>query len=239
VAGVTDRSLFGLGTDESVWLGCAELGHLDGGPVVLPDSGRVVVVVPHPDVEVLGGRGATAALVGLGARVVLVAVTRGEASTPEGAEELRSVRPCESSSAAARRGTTPSVVRSPRLPDGRVRLRDVEAPLVSLLRPGDLVLAPWAHDGHPDHDEVGLAAERVCEGAEAPLWASLVRAWHWAQPSEFPWDKARRIELDDAMARRKREAMECFTSQITGPEPILSSGTVRRLRRDSEVFVAP
>ena len=238
MAGVTD-SLFGLGADESVWLGCADFGHLDGGPVVLPDSGRVVEVVPHPAVEVLGAGGTTAALVGLGARVVLVAVTDGEASTPGGADELRTVRPCESSRAAARLGTTPWVVYSLRLPDGRVRLRVVEAPLVSLLRPGDLVLAPWAHDGHPDHDEVGLAAERACDGAEARLWAYLVWAWHWAQPSELPWDKARRTELDDATARRKREAVQCFTSQLTGPEPILSVNTVRRLTRDFEVFVAP
>ena len=110
---------------------------------------------------------------------------------------------------------------------------------MSLLRPGDLVLAPWAHDGHPDHDEVGLAAERACDGAEARLWAYLVWAWHWAQPSELPWDKARRTELDDATARRKREAVQCFTSQLTGPEPILSVNTVRRLTRDFEVFVAP
>lgn len=98
---MTDRSLVGLGTDESVWLGCAELGHLDRGPVVLLDSGRVVVVAPHPEI------------------------------------------------------------------------------------------------------------------------------------------KARRIELDDATARREREAVGCFTSQLTGPEPILSRSTVRRLRRDFEVFVAP
>ena len=71
---------------------------------------------------------------------------------------------------------------------------------------------------------------------EARLLAYLVWAWHWAQPGEIPWEKACRVELDDAVTRRKREAVQCFASQLTGPEPILSSHTVRRLTRDFEVF---
>lgn len=197
------------------------------------------MVAPHPDDEVLGAGGTTAGLAAQGARVILVAVTDGEASAPERAEELRSVRPRESARAASMLGTTPYMTYSLRLPDSRVRAEDVEAPLVSLLEPGDLVLAPWARDGHTDHDEVGLAAERTCQRADARLLAYLVWAWPWAQPSELPWEKARRVELDDATARRKRMAVQCFTSQLTGPRPILSGSTVRRLTRNFEVFVAP
>ena len=61
------------------------------------------------------------------------------------------------------------------------------------------------------------------------LLAYLVWAWHWAQPGEIPWEKACRVELDGAVSRRKREAVQCFTSQLTGPKPILSARTVRRL----------
>jgi LmbE family N-acetylglucosaminyl deacetylase len=120
-----------------------------------------------------------------------------------------------------------------------VRAEHVEEAMVSLLEPRDLVLAPWAHDGHPDHDQVGMAAERASQRAGASLLAYLVWAWHWAQPSEIPWEKACRVELDDATASRKREAVQCFTSQLAGPEPILSAGIVRRLTRDFEVFLSP
>ncbi len=239
MAGLTKHSLDGIGNDESVWLACAELRCLDRCAVEPPDSGRVVVIAPHPDDEILGAGGTTAALAARGARVVLIAVTDGEASTPERAEELRKIRPRESARAAARLGTTPYVRHSLKLPDGHVRAKDVEAPLVSLLQPGDLVLAPWAQDGHPDHDEVGLAAARACQRADVRFLAYLVWAWHWAQPSELPWEKAFRVELDDATAWRKRRAVQCFTSQLTGPEPVLSATTVRRLTRDFEVFVAP
>ncbi len=170
---------------------------------------------------------------------MVIAVTDGEASAPERAEELRSVRPRESARAAVALGMTPSLSYALGLPDGRVRAHDVEALLVPLLQPGDLVLAPWAHDGHPDHDEVGRAAQYACTEVGARLLAYLVWAWHWAQPGELPWEKACRVELDGAVARRKREAVQCFASQLTGPKPILSSHAVQRLTRDFEVFLSP
>ncbi len=233
------RSLEGRGTDESVWLACSELRRLGPCSVEPPDSGRVVVIAPHPDDEVLGAGGTTATLALQGARIVLVTVTDGEASAPERAEELRKVRPRESARAAATLGMTPSLSYALGLPDGRVRAHDVETRLVSLLEPGDLVLAPWAHDGHPDHDEVGRAAQCACAEVDARLLAYLVWAWHWAQPGDVPWAKACRVELDDAVAWRKRKAVQCFASQLTGPEPILSSRTVRRLTRAFEVFLSP
>ena len=85
---LTDRSLDGLGTDESVWSACTELRGLTPCSVPPPDSGRVVVVAPHPDDEVLGAGGALASLAARGTRVLLVAVTEGEASTPERARGI-------------------------------------------------------------------------------------------------------------------------------------------------------
>jgi LmbE family N-acetylglucosaminyl deacetylase len=238
VADLKARSLEGRGTDESVWLTCPELRRLEPWSLELPSSGRVVVIAPHPDDEVLGAGGTTATLGLEGARIVLVAVTNGEASAPGRAEELRKLRPRESAQAAAL-GTTPSLSYALGLPDGRVRAQDVEALLVPLLEPRDLVLAPWADDGHLDHDEVGWAAQCACAEAGARLSAYLVWAWHWAQPEELPWEKACRVELDDAVAKRKRQAVQCFVSQLAGPQPILSSRTVRRLTRDFEVFLSP
>ena len=105
---------------------------------------------------------------------------------------------------------------------------------------------PVTLSGHRGHTTVTPTMTRLGWQPNPParelrrgFWAYLVWSWHWAQPSELPLDKARRIELDDATARRKREAVQCFTSQLTGPEPILSASTVRRLTRDFEVFVAP
>jgi LmbE family N-acetylglucosaminyl deacetylase len=239
MATLTEHSLEGSGTPESVWSACDELRRLAACRLTVPESGRLVVVAPHPDDEVLGAAGACSTLAEQGARIVLVAVTDGEASTPDRREELRRVRPHEAAHAAAVLGTTPYVVHSLGLPDGRVRADEVAPALGTLLQPGDLVLAPWVRDGHPDHDQVGLAAEQACHRGGSSLLAYLVWAWHWAAPSDLPWEKAVRLDLDDAMADRKRRAVACFTSQITGPRPVLSAQILRRLTRSFEVFLSP
>jgi LmbE family N-acetylglucosaminyl deacetylase len=239
VADLKARSLGGRGTDESVWLACSELHRLGVCSVRPPDSCQVVVVAPHPDDEVLGAGGITATLPLQSTRIVWVAVTDGEASAPERAEELRRLRPRGSARAAASLGMTLPLSYALGLPDGRVCARGVETLLASLLEPGDLVLAPWAHDGHPDHDELGRAAQRACAEADGRLVAYLAWAWHWAQPDELPWEKACRVGLDDVVAKRKRKAVQCFAPQLTGPEPILSSSILRQLTRDFGVFLSP
>ena len=182
MADLKARSLEGRGTDESVWLTCPELRRLDPCSLELPGSGRVVVIAPHPDDEVLGAGGTTATLGLQGARIVLVAVTDGEASAPGRAEELRKLRPRESARAAAALGTTPYLSYALGLPDGRVRAHDVEALLVPLLEPGDLVLAPWAARWSSRPRRGGLGRSMCVCGSGARLLAYLVWAWHWAQP---------------------------------------------------------
>lgn len=236
---VTELSLKGSGTDETVWSGCTELQNLELLQLPRPASDKVVVVAPHPDDEVLGAGGISAALAANGVRITLVSVTDGEASHVGRAEELRALRPCESASAAAVLGTRPRQHLSLHLPDGAVDVVAVENALAAVIDPDDLVLAPWEHDGHPDHDHVGVAARRVCQRTGASLLGYLVWAWHWAKPSDLPWSKASRFALGDGITRRKRSAVRCFDSQLSGVDPILSDSTVRRLTRDFEVFLSP
>jgi LmbE family N-acetylglucosaminyl deacetylase len=233
------RSLDGLGTDETVWMASEALRSAPAFPIALPPSGRVVVVAPHPDDEVLGAGGTTALFLTVRAQILLIAVTDGEASAPERAEQLRRIRPLESACAAAALGVTPHASYALRLPDGGVSADTVELALRPLLEPGDLVLAPWVRDGHPDHEATGLGAQRACHATDATLMAYLVWAWHWAQPSELPGEALRRVDLDEVTVRRKRRAVQCFTSQLAGPDPILNDLTVQRLTRDFEVFVSP
>jgi LmbE family N-acetylglucosaminyl deacetylase len=239
VASLTQRSLAGLGTDESVWVGSTALRDVTPLTLGVPTSGRVVVVAPHPDDEVLGAGGTTALLVSRGATVVLVAVTDGEASAPEQADTLRTLRPLESAKAAETLGTTPCLTHRLGLRDGAVAAADVESALRPLLEPGDLLLAPWVCDGHPDHEQTGLGAEQACRVSDVELLEYLVWAWHWARPSDIPWERCGRVDFDDLGTARKRRAVQCFTSQLTGPRPILSKRTVVRLTRHFEVLVAP
>jgi LmbE family N-acetylglucosaminyl deacetylase len=233
-------TLTGPGTPEEIWQDCKELGALAIWTPAKPPSGRVMVIAPHPDDEILGAGGTVALLAAAGSEIWLVAVTDGENSHRGEQGRLRRVRPVESAAAARQLGVTLSETCRLEHPDGAVDEDRLAARLGPLVGPGDLVLAPWWHDGHPDHDRVGRAARAVALAASAHPMSYLVWAWHWASPNDgLPWSRACRVELGPLVARRKAAAVGCFQSQLAGPDPILSPPAVRRLTRRFEVFLAP
>ena len=231
--------LNGGGTAESTWLASPDLFHLPRWNPQPGSSGRVVVIAPHPDDEILGPGGTVARLVALGAEHIVVAVTDGEASHPGRADELRRARALESRQSAKILGTTPALRYRLGLPDGRVQAARLAKCLENVLERGDLVLAPWEGDGHPDHEQAALGARLACAANGANVLAYLVWAWHWASPCQLPWGKARRIELGPELQTKKRAAVRCFTTQIEGTEPILTPEAIDRLTRDFEVLLEP
>jgi LmbE family N-acetylglucosaminyl deacetylase len=231
--------LTGAGTADAMWLAWPLLSELPRWSPVPGSSGRVVVVAPHPDDEILGAGGTVARLVAAGAQHVAIAVTDGEASHPGRTVQLRKTRPGESEAAACVLGTNPTVIHRLGLPDGGVQALPVARALEDLIQPGDLVLAPWRGDGHPDHTQVGLGARIACDARGGELLSYLVWAWHWAEPDELPWAQARRVDLSPDLAQAKRRAVQCFQTQLEGNEPILAPATVTRLTRDFEIFLEP
>lgn len=233
-----DRDLTGLGTPEGVWAASRLPERLP--PWEYPDIRRVVVVAPHPDDEILGPGGTAISLHRRGTALTVVAVTDGEASHPDSAERLRDVRPRESAAARAAAGLANVVEIRLRHADGAVDERALRDQLVALLRPDDLVLAPWEHDGHPDHDAAGRAALSAAHARNVPVAGWLVWTWHWARPdcAEVPWSRARLVALDPFTAHAKKSAAACFESQLGGPTPILPPPVLARLLRPYEVLIA-
>ena len=221
------------GTPEAVWLAA---GWPSGLPAVslgdLCPRGRAVVLAPHPDDEVLGCGGALAALAAAGRPIVVVAVTDGEASHPEGERDLRPIRAAERTEAFRRLGVDPDVVRL-RISDGGVDEDEVVRAVEPLLNQGDVLFAPWACDGHPDHEAVARAASRL----PADRIGYFVWAWHWAKPDDLPKESCSRFRLDAGLLARKRHAVQAFTSQLAGPDPILGPGTLAHLLRPDEVYL--
>jgi len=198
---------------------------------VPPPPRRVVMVAPHPDDEVLGAGGLLQGLQALGVPVSIVAVTDGEAShrrsrriTPA---QLLERRERERRAALEALGLTADVTRLG-LPDGGVeqhedRLTDA---LVPFADDQVVVVAPWCHDGHPDHEATGRAAERACiEGGAAlwqvPIWAKVRAALHAGRP---PGRSA--LVLSPAMRARKCQASACFESQLHPLGPSAVDGPV-------------
>lgn len=247
---VASRAIRGEGTTEVEWSRWPGLAHLPSITLqeLIPQRARTVVVAPHPDDEVLSVGGLLALLAASGRPVEMIAVTDGTAShhgsTEWPVERLARTRPWESQRALHCLGLSIKPERLG-LPDGGLKNLHTElaARLVSLLRPGDVVFTTWRQDGHPDHEAAGEACAKATaimgvRLVEVPVWG-----WHWSRPGDalMPWRRAFKLPLNEEAVRRKRMAVEAFTSQLrrdasTGADAVLRATTVERAARPFEVF---
>ncbi|MDM0109532.1 PIG-L deacetylase family protein [Variovorax sp. J22R24] len=247
---VTDRPIRGQGTSErdwNAWPGLRQLRAATPGQLV-PYGARAVVVAPHPDDEVLSVGGLLAQLARGGTPICVIAVTdgtashRGSADWP--ADRLVRERPQESRNALRCLGIHVEPMRLG-MPDGGLQeLRCLLADrLLPMLDRSDVIFTTWRQDGHPDHEATGHACAFAAARAGARLVEVPVWAWHWAAPGDgrLPWHRASRVGLDADALDRKRQAVQCFKSQLepdasTGAGPILRSTTVERADRPFEVM---
>lgn len=200
-----------------LWRGWLEGMRID--PPVDP-GGLVVVLSAHPDDEVLAIGGWLAAQADADREVVFVTATDGEASHPGSPtitpDELRARRPGELLEALSRLGFDQPDVRRLELPDGgldgcREALAEAVRPLVV---DASLVVAPFAHDGHPDHDALGQVVLDVCP-ASAVVWQLPIWTWAWTVPDGQDWTgSVRRLECTSPGRHRKRRAMAAFATQV-------------------------
>jgi LmbE family N-acetylglucosaminyl deacetylase len=246
-----------VSTDEAVWRGSQELATV---PLVhcetlIATDSRAVIVAPHPDDEVLGCAGLLIHLSRRGNKILLVAVSDGERSHSSqssqssesafSADLLSRLRPAETTQALLRLGVANITIVRAQLPDGGLaqhctQLQDL---LGAYLQPGDTVFASWRHDGHPDHEAVGQASAAAaravaCRLIEIPIWM-----WHWRRPDHhaIPWQRARKLALDDDMQARKKAALACYRSQLepdrsTGNAPILPPEVLAHFHRPFEIY---
>ncbi len=234
------------GTSEAEWLAWTSLQEAPS--LVLPPAGRLVVVAPHPDDEVLGAAGLMRQAVAQGLTVEVVAVTDGEASHPglrRHPSTLRARRRHETLAALGELDLDVAIHRLT-LPDGGVAGREalLLARLTTILDPGALCVSPWRRDGHPDHDATGRASAAACHRTGAVLVEFPVWAWHWATPtSGLPAAALRRLGLSRADQAAKAAAIARFGSQIR-PHPdapddpvVLPPAVLERFRRRFETFI--
>ncbi|WP_336922708.1 PIG-L deacetylase family protein [Aquipuribacter sp. SD81] len=248
----------GAGTPETHWRPwLAGLAAPTAVPPATPPgrAPRVLVLVAHPDDEVLGAGGLLHGLARRGWRVDVVWATDGEASHPgstvvSGAELARRRREesVQARDVLGLDGTTTWLA----LPDSGLlgREADVAAAADRALQDGgvDLVLAPWREDGHPDHEVCGRAAARAAARHGVPLWEVPIWAWHWGTADVLAprWSHAHLVALDEATRTVKAAAVAQFVTQVRplGPaaadRAVLPPEVLARFARDVElVLVTP
>ena len=177
----------------------------------------LVVITAHPYEAVYGAGGLISYMAMQGADVEVLAVTDGNCAASGAIHPAPLQRP------SLRRGDILAAFRRlgvPELRRHRLQLEsgtvgDAQLDLIAALSelvghdcyPGLWCLAPWRHDGHPDHDAVGLAAEAVCQSYNLRLVRYLCTAWEWLQPEDLPWSEVRQFTLSDEVRARKNAAV--------------------------------
>ncbi len=228
------------------WGRVPELGLAnDGKPCT-----RLVVVAAHPDDESLGTGGLIAAAQDAGLAVYVVLLTAGEGSHPGSPT-------CSGPALAQRRLAEAKVALAALAPDaplvflgasdGRVAEveDDVTAALVDLIGDGrhTLLVAPWAHDGHPDHDAAGRAAGAAARRTGARLAQYPIWMWHHLSPDAAPWPQLHRVDLTPEQRERKARAIAAHASQVAplsdrpGDEVLLGADLLAHFADPVEHFV--
>ncbi len=238
----------GPGTPASEWAERPEWEHVPSAD--LDGFDHVLVVAAHPDDETLGAGGLIATAAAADLDVHLFVCTAGEHSHPNSTthrpEDLARLRGSEVKEAlhelAPGAGLTLLNGEDGRLHEHEQGLVDL---LVRLVKDGrrTLIVAPWRHDGHPDHDAAGRAAATTAHRTGATLWEYPIWWWHWARPGEAPWGQLVQLDLTVVATRRRRRALAQHRSQTEplsdepGDEALLSSLFVQHFTGPRERFV--
>ncbi|MCA8943791.1 MAG: bacillithiol biosynthesis deacetylase BshB1 [Planctomycetes bacterium] len=179
----------------------------------------VLVLAAHPDDAEIGCGGTIVDLVSRGARVAIVDMSRGEKGTL-GTPEIRAG---EAAAAANVLGVAERIDLG--LPDAELRddARALNAVVEQIrrLRPA-LMLGPTTVDIHPDHAETGRVARRAFFHAGLANFEPGLGPAH--RPARVMFyagnDLIQPTVCVDISAHvaKKRAALECYASQVTGSD---------------------
>lgn len=218
---------------------------LAGARTWSPPDSRTVVVAPHPDDETLGCGALIAEQRRRGREVVVVALTDGDAAyDTDGDEALAARRRDEQRRALSALGVDWSDVVRLGLADGHVAEHEpaVADALADIVRPSDLLVAPWPRDHHPDHEAAGRAAAEAAERHSCDLLFWLFWTWHHTDPDDaFDPDVLRRLEASRWSLAAKERALACHLSQFPTadrPDAILDAALTEPATWGDEFFVA-
>ena len=203
---------------------------------------HTVVVVPHPDDEVLMFGGLIADQIAAGVSIDVVAVTDGEAAYPEIAPvELARRRRCEQRSALRELGDRRVEPIRLGLPDGEVEAHagTVHDAIADLRRPGSIIAAPWHLDHHCDHEAIGRAALEVAAHHGDLLVQGIFWGWHHRTPTDISQPLCR-LRLSDDASRRRWMALQCHASQLRSDDhaPVLDDAALEPMGWPFEYHLA-
>jgi LmbE family N-acetylglucosaminyl deacetylase len=152
---------------------------------------RPLILAPHADDESLGCGGLIAACCAAGQQPVVAILTDGAASHPGSKqyppERLRQVRAAEAGQAVATLGLSSRNLVFFNYPDTALPSSQAVSEQVAMLardRRCTVMLAPWLHDPHCDHESAAIMARETARRARCRLLSYPV--WGWLLPPDQP-----------------------------------------------------
>jgi LmbE family N-acetylglucosaminyl deacetylase len=220
-------------------------------------AGCPMVLAPHPDDESIGCGGLIAACCERGTPPVVMVVTDGAKSHPGSrthpAEKLRAVRESEARAAVSLLGARGEDVVFMRIDDTRSPLdgplfESAVETIAQLARSArcSVILAPWRHDPHCDHESVDAMARAAAVRIGATHLSYPV--WGWTLPEATPlpdetidgWRldiSAHRDVKARAIAAHESQYGDLITDDPNGFR--LPANLLAFSARSFEVFVSP
>jgi LmbE family N-acetylglucosaminyl deacetylase len=206
----------------------------------LAEPRPTVVVSPHPDDETLGAGGLIVMQRSRRIPVELLAVTDGEAAYPD-MPDLGTTRQREQTRAAEALGLISDAIVHLGLRDSNVAGSEAALAdrITEAIDSDTLLVAPWQHDPHPDHEACGRAAAAAARRTGATLVSYFFWTWHRLRPESLAGLPLRRMILSAEARTRRAKALACHRSQLhrnAGP-PILPECFLAPARRPFETFI--
>jgi LmbE family N-acetylglucosaminyl deacetylase len=232
---LSDRSVPAPPTTEHTWIDFLQLM-----PEWMPADQPTVVVVPHPDDETLGAGGMIATQRFRRIPATLLAVTDGEAAYPD-VPDLASTRRSEQTRAAEAPGVASNAIIRFGLRDSAVAESEetLTNRIEACIKTDTLLVAPWPHDPHPDHEACGRAAATAAKRTGATLIFYFFWTWHRFRPECLTGLPLRRLPMSARAGSCRARALSCHRSQLHRKEgpPILPEIFLAPARRLFETFV--
>jgi LmbE family N-acetylglucosaminyl deacetylase len=210
-----------------------------------PPRVPTLVVVPHPDDEVLLAGGLIATQRERGIDVHVLGVTDGEAGVPlrAPARDLAHVRRREQAEALCTLGVSRLSITRLGIPDGEVahHLLELTERLRAMATDFPLVVAPWTDDHHADHKACGRAAATAVAGTPTELLFGLFWTWHRLPPARLEPCSLVGLAIPPHIRQQRVHAIAKHRSQISDEiaEPLLTPELLEPLAWDHEFFVVP
>ena len=215
-------------------------------PTFQPE-GKVVIIAPHPDDEVIGCGALIAELTETGNPPHVIILSGGEASLPPDSrltkDEIKAERRALTTKALGRLGLSPEYVHQLDFIDGKISehsdsLKDSLRKLINEIAP-DVLLVPHQGEGWTDHTCVKNMIKGMTPDS-CSIWEYCVWMWYYNVWQGLDWKNAACIRMTPRQYQKKQTALDDYILPLA-PNGMPWSGQlpplfVKAARQDVELY---